>query len=300
MDKYWKSAIAFTGLGGVGAFVFWSLYQGWLQLGIFSKLTSEQTFQIMILFLCLTFLGLIVLVLAYLKSSHSRTSVDSGGYHPDLPDPIAAYTKEFPEFLRKPDIDTQCVHTSRESFFAAVRKILSSLGAGAEVISTDNLSLERNYVKYWFSEGLGYLELNYQAAKRGVRISRILIVTKAEFEKHKGVLDAVGSLQAMSGVTPYVVFYEDLPDICKREFVVFDNRFVDEAIYDMRSEMVIDNYISWSPEKLNQFREKIELIRSHIDYSWKVDAAMSGEFTDVRQFANKALQQVLGNASTRP
>ena len=65
MEKFWKAAIAVGGLAAIGAFVFWSLYKDWLSLQIFSKMSSEQTFTIMIIFLVLTFIALIVLVVAY-------------------------------------------------------------------------------------------------------------------------------------------------------------------------------------------------------------------------------------------
>ena len=65
MDKFWKAALAVGGLAAIGAFVFWSLYKDWLSLLIFSKMSPDQTFKIMIVFLVLTFIALIVLVVAY-------------------------------------------------------------------------------------------------------------------------------------------------------------------------------------------------------------------------------------------
>lgn len=65
MDKFWKAAIAATGLGGIGAFVFWSLYRQWLTLPIFSQLTSEHTFIIMLVFLGLSFLSSLAMLIAY-------------------------------------------------------------------------------------------------------------------------------------------------------------------------------------------------------------------------------------------
>lgn len=63
--KFWQAALGIGGLGTVGAFVFYGLYSDWLKLDIFSKLTSDQTFIIMLVFLGLVFLSLIVLVVAY-------------------------------------------------------------------------------------------------------------------------------------------------------------------------------------------------------------------------------------------
>lgn len=75
MQKIWKIAIASSGFGGVGAFVFWSLYNKWLTLPIFSKLSSEHTFIIMLTFLGLTFLSLISIISVYLKQQAINTSL---------------------------------------------------------------------------------------------------------------------------------------------------------------------------------------------------------------------------------
>ena len=67
MNQLWKMAFTVSGLAGIGFFVFWSLYRDWLNLDIFEKMTSKQTFIVMILFLLLIFASLIIAVLAYLK-----------------------------------------------------------------------------------------------------------------------------------------------------------------------------------------------------------------------------------------
>ena len=76
MSGIWKAAITATGLCGVGAFVFWSLYKDWLALPIFSKMDKDQTFTIMIMFLILAFVASMTMVIAgiYLKKKHSITS----------------------------------------------------------------------------------------------------------------------------------------------------------------------------------------------------------------------------------
>ena len=53
--KFWKAAIGVGGVSAIGAFVFWSLYSGWLELDIFADLTSDQTFKLMLAFLFLVF-----------------------------------------------------------------------------------------------------------------------------------------------------------------------------------------------------------------------------------------------------
>jgi hypothetical protein len=48
LEHFWTVALSVGGVGAIGAFVFWSLYKGWLKLGIFQALTSTQTFRLMI------------------------------------------------------------------------------------------------------------------------------------------------------------------------------------------------------------------------------------------------------------
>lgn len=66
LDSFFKAALGIGGLGTVGAAVFFGLYKEWLALDIFSKLSAEQTFIIMLVFLGLVFLSLVVLVVAYI------------------------------------------------------------------------------------------------------------------------------------------------------------------------------------------------------------------------------------------
>ena len=75
MNKFWKAALAVGGIAAIGAFVFWSLYKDWLALPIFSKMTPEQTFEIMKIFLWLTFGSLAFMVVTYLISKkHDKPS----------------------------------------------------------------------------------------------------------------------------------------------------------------------------------------------------------------------------------
>lgn len=67
MEKLWKAAFVVSGVAGIAFFVFWSLYRNWLKLGIFEKLSQDQTFWIMIIFLILVFLALVVGIFAFLR-----------------------------------------------------------------------------------------------------------------------------------------------------------------------------------------------------------------------------------------
>lgn len=77
MENLWKAAIAVSGLGAVGAFVFWSLYKKWLKLSIFARLTSKQTFIVMLVFLSLTFLALVSVLLTYFWVHATSASLQS-------------------------------------------------------------------------------------------------------------------------------------------------------------------------------------------------------------------------------
>jgi len=65
LGMIWKIALAASGLAAVGFFVLWSLYQQWLTLPIFSQLTAEQTYALMMAFLVLVFLSFVSGVGAY-------------------------------------------------------------------------------------------------------------------------------------------------------------------------------------------------------------------------------------------
>jgi len=65
LDKFWKPALAVGGVSTIGAFIFYSLYKQWLKLEIFSKLTPNHTFIIMLLFLSFVFLIAISMLFAW-------------------------------------------------------------------------------------------------------------------------------------------------------------------------------------------------------------------------------------------
>jgi hypothetical protein len=188
----------------------------------------------------------------------------------NIPKPIAEYLMQFPEFAVPHDLAAQQVRTSRESFMSAARCIARSLKPGDRIIGTDNLNFDRTYITYWVTEGLEYLRTNYEAAQRGVDITRIFVVTKNEREQHEGVLYKLGRLQRLAGVTPKLVIYETLPPNCLYEFAIFGDMYVDEVVYDIRSNVVVDNYIHWSSHKLATFQERERLTTSYVDQTWSV------------------------------
>lgn len=73
MDKFWKASLAVGGLAAIGAFVFWSLYKDWLALPIFSKMTADQTYEIMKMFLCFTFSCFVLSAIIYATKRDNRS-----------------------------------------------------------------------------------------------------------------------------------------------------------------------------------------------------------------------------------
>jgi hypothetical protein len=71
MEQFWQIALSIAGLGAIGAFVFWSLYQGWLKLPIFANLTQNQTYYLMWGFLIFTFVFALVALLTHTKNQYS-------------------------------------------------------------------------------------------------------------------------------------------------------------------------------------------------------------------------------------
>ena len=68
MNRFWNAAVAICGFSAVAAFVFWSLYKQWFSLPIFARLSQQQTFVVMLVFLALTFAALVVMLIVYLKT----------------------------------------------------------------------------------------------------------------------------------------------------------------------------------------------------------------------------------------
>jgi len=72
MGRFWRAAISVTGIAGVGALVFLTLYKKWLDLPLFHPLSQPQTFVLMLVFLGLTFLALLSMLVVYMWSRRSR------------------------------------------------------------------------------------------------------------------------------------------------------------------------------------------------------------------------------------
>lgn len=81
MDKFWKAALGVAGIGAVAFFAFYSLYKKWLSLPIFPQLTQEQAFVLMLVFLALTFLALVVGVIAWLRQGKGGHESEDAALH---------------------------------------------------------------------------------------------------------------------------------------------------------------------------------------------------------------------------
>ena len=79
MDELWKVAIGLTGLSGIGAFVFLSLYKEWIVAPALSDLTKVHKFKLLRLFLILTFLFAVATLVAaaYAKQQENEPLVRS-------------------------------------------------------------------------------------------------------------------------------------------------------------------------------------------------------------------------------
>lgn len=80
IEKLWKPALAIGGVAAIGAFVFYSLYKQWLTLDVFSQLTADHTFIIMIVFLVLVFIvAFTMLILWFLdKGRPQEQEIEEG------------------------------------------------------------------------------------------------------------------------------------------------------------------------------------------------------------------------------
>ena len=80
MKELWKIAFTLTGISGVAAFVLWSLYKEWLHVPVLRDLTKVQKYNLLKLFLILTFVfaaaGLLLTAYKdHLASQRVETSV---------------------------------------------------------------------------------------------------------------------------------------------------------------------------------------------------------------------------------
>jgi len=203
-----------------------------------------------------------------------------------LPDPIRRYLEDYPMFNVPHNVNNSFVQTSEESFFGAARLIYQSLTIGQIVWATDNLNFSHSFAyNYWIEEGLEHLRINHEATSRGVGINRIFIVTKDEYINYRTALDEIGRLHVMAGTVPYVALYERLPPHCRYDFAIWGDMYVDEVIYDLRSNGIIDNYVHWSSNKMKQFRQKIDLIRNFVEPDWNITGRRENDFQLILEYA---------------
>ena len=79
INKFWKPALAVGGVAAIGAFIFYALYKQWLELQIFSALTSKDTFIVMLVFLVLVFIIVMaMLILWYLDRGRIQIQNKNG------------------------------------------------------------------------------------------------------------------------------------------------------------------------------------------------------------------------------
>jgi hypothetical protein len=178
---------------------------------------------------------------------------------------------------------------------AAARSILESLASGDEVFGTDAVTFDRDHIVYWSREGIEYLRMNFEAARRGVVIRRVFIVRQVDRERHADLLEQLCKLQESAGVTPLLATYEELPPTSRYEFALLGSGFVDEVIYDMMSNQIIDNYIHWSEHKRAAFRERANVISHYADAPTALSPAMASRFQGVVELARNFGREIKKN-----
>lgn len=177
------------------------------------------------------------------------------------PEVVREYLARWPEFDIAPDVAASRVRTSRASFLTALQLILSSLDPGTQVVSSDSLSREgENGMIYWVTEGLQFLGLTHAAALRGVEFERVFIVRQRDIDNDSERLGSLCRLHNLAGVKTYIAPYESLPPECLYEYVIFGDRYVDEVVYDVEGERIIENWIHWSDQKVASSRDRSRLL----------------------------------------
>lgn len=194
-----------------------------------------------------------------------------------VPAPIREYLERCPEFDIKPDVNSSRVRTSRASFYTALQTIIGSLEPGTLVVAADSISSNRESgLLYWVTEGLQFLGLTHTAARHGIKFERIFIARQQMISDSADDLRALCHIHNLAGVKTYVAAYEQLPPECLFETVTFGDQFVDEVVYDIGGERIIENWIHWSDQKIAGSQERNTLLRGFsrkFPSRWKTMAA---------------------------
>ncbi|MBE7492950.1 MAG: hypothetical protein HS108_14510 [Planctomycetes bacterium] len=177
------------------------------------------------------------------------------------PKPIQTYLARHPNLVNKAELASQCISTSRASFFDAAQFILDSLGSDHQVFAVDNLNIGREYNLYWITEGVPYLKMNWRAATRGVSVHRAFLVERKELAKYGEYVNAIRSLHERAGATTSVVIYEDLPDQYREEFVLWGSKYVDVVRYDIRAHRVVANTIHWGEGEYAKYHRYAQMVK---------------------------------------
>ncbi len=171
MDSFWKAALAVGGVAAIGAFVLWSLYKDWLALPIFSKMTPEQTFQIMKMFLWFTFacFALSIASYAFMKKG-GGDSVPSNGIklnHP-LRDQLEI---TFMSLKTMPNRLQEAADSGAVSFsFDETRKELEKTYSLACSYKNDNMEKLIDELRIRYN---GYLDIIRKAINKDTTIDKV-------------------------------------------------------------------------------------------------------------------------------
>jgi hypothetical protein len=215
-----------------------------------------------------------------------------------VPRAIRQYIEACPEFAVPADLAASRVRTSRASFYTALQCVLATMDEGDEVVSSDSISFSRaSGISYWLTEGLQFLGFSHEAASRGVRFTRVFVVRRHEIEEHHAVLARLCEMHNLAGVTTMVAPAEALPAECLYEYVVFGSRIIDEAVYDLHGEQILDNFLYWGAEKVAACRERSKLVRSYAEkYPRQRQRRRAGEYGKVLEAAEALRREVIESA----
>lgn len=166
MERLWKAAFAVGGVAATGAFVFWSLYKQWLALPIFERLSQQQTFIVMLVFLALTFFALIAAFVLHArgKSEMDAANIEKSTVKQKYYEALLAI-KQMPGKLQEA-ADTGAKYFCFEDARTKIGTLYSSAKAGYRIDITNKLDEFQEHYNKWV--GLINLAINGSASIKDI------------------------------------------------------------------------------------------------------------------------------------
>jgi hypothetical protein len=141
--------------------------------------------------------------------------------------------------------------------------ILNGCRKGDIVYATSYVNLS----DWWYKDlGQRYLQANYDAIKKGVRIERIFILREDET---KGVYEFMKN-QNNGGIRACIVNESNIKSNLKENFFLIKDSILSYSEYS-RDGQLIRGYISKDPRKHDEYFEKFEQLKNHSHTSETLD-----------------------------